>query len=249
MGLSADGSVILADVLGESGGPKGSIYMRRTIGTAPVRLGDGVAYGMSPDGKWVAGFSSRDSANRMFELMPTGPGEVVKSRMIVGWLAGNRNYLVMEKSPGKGIRYDAWDAASDTRHPVSPDGMPDTDEFPLVSPDGRQFLTAGPDGERYIYSLEGGQPKPVTGLTHHDRVVAWRGDGRSIYITTHRNENRTIPVSTVDLDTGKRTPWKEIKPIVPVDEAGNLRITPDGKAYAYNFTYLRSELFVAEGIH
>jgi hypothetical protein len=36
--------------------------------------------------------------------------------------------------------------------------------------------------------------------------------------------------------------------MVPVDEVGSLRVTPDGKAYAYNFTYLRSELFVAEGI-
>ena len=247
-GLSADGSLILADVLGESGGPKGSIYMRRTIGTAPVRLGDGVAYTLSPDGKWVAGFSSRDTGNRMFELMPTGPGEVVKSKMVVGWLAGTRNYLVLEKSPGKGIRLEAWDAATNTQRPVSPNGMPDSDDFPLVSSDGRQFLTTGPDGERHIYSIDGSEPKPVTGLTHHDRVVAWRADGRSVYITTHRNENRTIPVSIVDLDTGKRTPWREIKPIVPVDEAGSLRITPDGKAYAYNFTYLRSELFVAEGI-
>jgi Tol biopolymer transport system component len=184
----------------------------------------------------------------MFELMPTGPGEVVKSKMVVGWLAGTRNYLVLEKSPGKGIRLEAWDAATNTQRPVSPNGMPDSDDFPLVSSDGRQFLTTGPDGERHIYSIDGGEPKPVTGLTHHDRVVAWRADGRSVYITTHRNENRTIPVSIVDLDTGKRTPWREIKPIVPVDEAGSLRITPDGKAYAYNFTYLRSELFVAEGI-
>jgi Tol biopolymer transport system component len=247
-GISVDGSVILANVLGEGGGRKGSIYLRRTIGTAPVRLGDGVAYGLSPDGKWVAGFASRDTGNRMFELMPTGPGEVVQSRMVVGWLAGGRNYLVMEKSPGKGIRFDAWDAAGNTQRPVSPDGMPDTDELPLVSPDGRQFLTTGPDGERRIYSTDGREPKPVTGLSPHDRVVAWRADGRSVYITTHHNENRTIPVSILDLDTGKRTPWKEIKPMVPVDEVGSLRVTPDGKAYAYNFTYLRSELFVAEGI-
>jgi Tol biopolymer transport system component/predicted Ser/Thr protein kinase len=247
-GISADGSTILADVLGESGGPKGSIYMRRTIGTAPVRLGDGVAYGLSPDGKWVAGLLSRDTGNRMFELMPTGPGEAIKSKMVVGWLAGAKNFLVVEPQPGHGLRFAAWDAAANTLRPVSPDGMPDTEDFPRVSPDGLQFLTTGPDGAPNIYSIDGRDPKPVNGLTPHDRVVAWLADGHSIYITTHRNQNRTIPVSIVDLDTGKRTPWKEIKPMVPVDEVGNLRITPDGKAYAYNFTYLRSELYVAEGI-
>jgi Tol biopolymer transport system component len=247
-GLSSDGSLILADVLGESGGVKGSIYMRRTNGAAPVRLGDGVAYALSPDGKWVTGFSSRDTSNRMFELMPTGPGEAVKSPLIVGWLAGEKNYLVIGDA-GKKLRFYAWDAGANTQRPVSPDGMPDSDELPLVSPDGRQFLATGPDGERYVYSIDGREPKPVTGLTHHDRVVNWRADGRAVYITTHHNQNKTILVSTIDLDSGKRTPWKEIRPTVPVDEASNLRITPDGKAYAYNFTYLRSELFVAEGIH
>jgi hypothetical protein len=222
--------------------------MRRTNGSAPVRLGDGVAFGLSPDGKWVAGFSSRDTGNRMFELMPTGPGETIRSRLIVGWLAGG-NYLVMEKSPGgNGVRYEAWDAVANTYRPVSPDGLPDSDELPLVSPDGHRFLTIGPDGVRHIYSIDGGEPKPIVGLTPHDRVVAWNADGRSIYVAIHRNQNRTIPVSILEMESGKRTPWKEIKPMVPVDEVGSLRITPDGKAYAYNFTYLRSELFVADGI-
>jgi len=36
--------------------------------------------------------------------------------------------------------------------------------------------------------------------------------------------------------------------MVPVDEVGGLQITPDGKAYAYNFTYLRSELYIVDGI-
>ncbi len=246
-GLSADGSLIVADVLGEGGGPKGSIYVRKTTGAAPVRLGDGAAYGLSPDGKWVTGYSSRDTGNRMFELMPTGPGEVVKSRMIVGWLAGG-NYLVMESSPGNGIRYKAWDSASDKLRPVSPDGMPNANELPLVSPDGRQYLATGPDRERHIYSIDGREPKAIAGLTPHDRVTAWREDGRALYITTHHDQNRTIPVSILDVEKGKRTPWKEIKPMVPVDEVGGLRITPDGRAYAYNFTYLRSELYVAEGI-
>ncbi|HLK62872.1 MAG TPA: protein kinase [Bryobacteraceae bacterium] len=248
-GLSADGSLIVGDVLGESGGPKGSIYMRRTDGSAPVRLGDGVAYGLSPDGKWIAGFSSRDTGNRMFELMPTGPGETIRSRMIVGWLSGQGNYLVFEKAPsGKGMRYQAWDSASNVSRSVSPDGMPDTDEHPPVSPDGRRFLTVGPDGQHHIYSIDGGEPKMVVGLTPHDRVVGWTADGRSVYITTHHNQNRTLPVSVLDLEKGTRTPWKEIKPTVPVDEVSGLRITPDGKAYAYNYTYLRSELYVADGI-
>jgi hypothetical protein len=248
-GLSADGTIIVSDVLGESGGPKGSIYMRRTNGSAPVRLGDGVAFGLSPDGKWVAGFSSRDTGSRMFELMPTGPGETIRSRMIVAWLAGEGNYLVVEKAPsGRGMQYEEWSASANTYRPVSPDGMPDTDEFPLVSPEGHRYLAIGPEGRRLIYTIDGGEPRAVDGLTPHDRPVAWAADGKSLYITTHHNQNRTIPVSMLDLESGKRTPWKEIVPTIPVDDVGGLRITPDGRAYAYNFTYLHSDLYVGDGI-
>ena len=247
-GISADGALIIGDVLGESGGPRGSIYMRRTDGAPPIRLGDGAALTLSPDGKYVAGFSSRDTANRMFELMPTGPGETTRSRMVVGWLSGERNYLVMERGAVNRIRFSAWDAKADKARPVSPDSMPDTDELPLVSPDGRKFLATGPDSELHAYAIDGGEPERIGGLTPHDRVVAWRADGRSVYITTHHDQNRSIPVSILDLETGKRSAWKEIKPMIPVNEVGGLRITPDGRAYAYNFSSLRSELYVAEGI-
>jgi hypothetical protein len=60
--------------------------------------------------------------------------------------------------------------------------------------------------------------------------------------------NQMLMVSLLDPDTGKRTPWKTIQPSIPVDEVSNVHITPDGRAYAYNFTYVRSQLYVAGGI-
>ena len=48
-----------------------------------------------------------------------------------------------------------------------------------------------------------------------------------------------------DVATGKRTEWKTIKPVIPVDSVGSLKITPDGRAYAYNYTYTRSDLYLA----
>ena len=46
-----------------------------------VRLGDGLSFGISPDGKWVTGYASREAAKRMYVLMPTGPGEEIPVRI------------------------------------------------------------------------------------------------------------------------------------------------------------------------
>jgi hypothetical protein len=243
--------VILAGALGESGGVTGSIYLRRTDGSPPVRLGDGAALGLSPDAKWVTGYSSRQAATRKFILMPTGPGEEVEIKVpglenslgvIVGWLSGEQHYLVGGQHHGKRWQYFDWDVRANSVRPLTPEGAEDT--IPLISADRRQFLVPNPQREWCVYAVDGREPKVVNGLTPHDRPVGWRADGRSIYIMTHRDRNNMMPISALDIETGRRTPWKEISPSVPVDSIANPRITPDGRAYAYNYRYVRSELYL-----
>jgi eukaryotic-like serine/threonine-protein kinase len=77
--ISDDGSMILASITGEGGGAKGSVYLRHTDGSPAIRLGDGVAFSLSPDGKWVTGYSSTETSNRKYMLTPTGAGEEVES--------------------------------------------------------------------------------------------------------------------------------------------------------------------------
>ena len=60
--------------------------------------------------------------------------------------------------------------------------------------------------------------------------------------------NQMIAVSVLDIDSGKRSPWKMVQPSIPVDEVSNMVLTQDGRAYAYNYSYVRSELYVAQGI-
>jgi hypothetical protein len=54
-------------------------------------------------------------------------------------------------------------------------------------------------------------------------------------------------VAVVDTETGKRTEWKMIHPSIPVDSVHGLKVTPDGRAYAYNYSYGRSDLYLASG--
>jgi serine/threonine protein kinase len=102
--ISRDGRWIVANVRGASGGPRGSIYLRGTDGSPSVRVGDGSAFAFSPDGKWLTGYTSSDSAMRKYVLMPTGTGEEKSiavpglqgnAGIIVGWLSGDQHYLVL----------------------------------------------------------------------------------------------------------------------------------------------------------
>ena len=255
IGISEDGVVVLANASGESGGSKGSVYLRRLDGSAPVRLSDGVAFALSPDGKWVTGYSSRDAALRKFILMPTGPGETLEITIpslarnrgvIVGWLAGDDNYLVGGALPNEDFwRFFSWNRRTGAVRPVTPE-VPDA--FPMVSPDRRQFITSCGDREWCVFSAEGGGRMDISGLTPHDRPIGWRADNHSVYVMTHHDQNGMLPISIVDLRAGKRTPWKELRPPMAVDEVSNPSITPDGRAYAYNYTYVRSQLYLGEGV-
>ncbi len=67
VGLSADGRMILINEWARR-----AVFARPTDGGPAVRLGEGSARALSPDGKWA--LVSRTSPFR-FALVPTGPGE------------------------------------------------------------------------------------------------------------------------------------------------------------------------------
>jgi len=99
-----------------------------------------------------------------------------------------------------------------------------------------------------VYSLTGGAPKPIPGLSENDEVSRWTEDGRSLYVFRHGE----LPAKVVRLNlaTGIREPWKEI---LPNDAAGIVTITPilltpDGNDYVYSYPRILSQLFLGEGL-
>jgi serine/threonine protein kinase len=253
-GISEDGTAIAANVVGEAGGPIGSVYLRKTDGSPAVRLASGRAWVFSPDGKWISGYSSRNGLDRQVKLFPTGAGEErliaigeLAPANVVGWLPGDQQYLVEGMRPGKKLQCFAWDASTNRLRAICPEGI--DDYLLLVSPDRQWVLGRAPDRQTYAYPVAGGKPQAVEGLSLHDEIVGWRADNRSVFITTHHDTNRTLPVAALDIASGKRTPVMEIRPARPVDEVFNLQITPDGQAYAYNFRVKVSDLYVATGLH
>jgi serine/threonine protein kinase/Tol biopolymer transport system component len=257
-GISDDGSLIAASVTGEGGGPKGSVYIRKMDGSPPVRVSDGHAFVLSPDGKWISGYTSPDGVSRQFRLLPTGAGEERPVKVPglglsapFAWV-GNERYIVMGLEQGKDSgsfwRCFFWDAQANAVRPVCPEGIPD--DIVFASPDRKWVLSQAPGGGHLTaYPVDGGVPKPVVGMAPTgEGPIGWRSDSQSIYVWCTGDCPKTQTVSILNIETGKRTPFLEIHPARPVDEMDSIHITPDGRAYAYNFTVRLSDLYVASGL-
>ncbi|HEY4492835.1 MAG TPA: protein kinase, partial [Acidobacteriota bacterium] len=71
--ISDDGKVVLFEEQGAGGGHNYSVYLRALDGAPAVRLGDGYANGLSPDGKWA--LSTLPGVQRTHTILPTGAGQ------------------------------------------------------------------------------------------------------------------------------------------------------------------------------
>jgi hypothetical protein len=79
-------------------------------------------------------------------------------------------------------------------------------------------------------------------------AIQWTSDGRSLYV--RRWDEIPARVFRLDLGTGRRELWKQI---MPADHTGVVKISgilpsPDGRAYAYSYLRVLSELHVVEGL-
>jgi Tol biopolymer transport system component len=249
--ISKDGKTIAFSESGEGGGPNYSVYIRGTDGSPAIRLGDGTAQGLSPDGKWVAALQSSGPAVQVV-LLPTHTGEpkpiltegLTPSR--VSWLPDGKRLVITASETGHGSRLFIQDINGGKARALSPEGY--RSDRRGVSPDGTRAWATGPDRRAYIYPLEGGEPSAVAGVEPDDTPCEWAADGHSIYI--YKRRELPAKVYLLDLTTGKKTLWKEL---APADSAGvgfisPPSITPDGRAYAYNYHRVLSELYLVEGV-
>jgi hypothetical protein len=247
--LSADGRWILFTEYGEGGGAKQSVYLRRTDSSPAVRLGDGVALALSPDGHWaLARGASALEANRLF-LLPTGAGEpraLSPTAMEVSeakWLSGGKQLLVGGTQPGHGFRHYVMDGGAKNARPLTRPGT----AYAVPSPDGTRFAAMSADGVK-IYPIAGGEPLALPGVSTLEWPIQWRSDGRALYFGRLMGPSR-CRIDEVDLATGRRSRWKDLRAAGSADSAISLvMMTLDGEAYAYEMTSAPSTLYLVEGL-
>ncbi len=253
--LSSDGSTLLFYEWGEGVGGRPTIFIRKTDGGDAVRLGDGRPLALSPDTRWVAAI--QDNQPQPLVLLPTGTGDV--RRMPKGsiveyldwaaWSPDGRKILFAGRESGDVQRTYIQDVDGGGPRPLTPDGFVGI----VLSPDGRSIVVVDRYGEYYVTSTDASaEPRPLEGYRDGDVPLQWSADGR--YVFVREAGNLTLRIHTLNLSTGIRQFWKEMVPPDPAilidigSDPGQVRLTPDGKAYAYSHWSFAGELYVAEGL-
>lgn len=247
--LSSDGREFLFS--DESGitGPNYALLLRKTDGSPVVRLGDGSAMGLSPDGKWA--LSNIPGPPAQLVLYPTGAGEKrvlehgdIENYTFAEFFPDGQRVLACGNEPGHASRCYVQKIAGGAPKPVTPEGTASGS----ISPDGKGVLIQDAAGRFFIYSLTGGTPRAVGGLAAGDSIIRWSPDGSSVFVF----DNSQVParVERVELSTGHRTFVREF---APADRAGVLEISSitfsaDGKSYAYGYWRDLSNLVVISGV-
>lgn len=254
--LSRDGRTLLFTDRGGAGSPQdlgnAASYLRRTDGSPAVRLGEGAAQALSPDGKWV--LSRVHGSPPKLVLLPTGPGEPrpIPLGEINCWradfLPDGKGVLVWGSAPGQGTRVFLQDLDGRDRRALR-DGFHLFWYGSTVSPDGKMVAVAGPGQKLMLFPIEGGEPRPVPGVERFEAPVGWSEDQRFLYVFGSPVE---LPgrIHRIDLVSGRRELWKEIMPRDPAAFGGfgNVTLTPDRKTYAYNLNRIFCTLYLVEGL-
>jgi hypothetical protein len=239
--ISANGKTVLFTEAGVGGGESRSVFLRGTDGAPAIRLGEGRALALSPDGKWA--LSRR---NDRTILLPTAAGE---PRAIgatgVDFERGATVYpdgrlLLSASSPGHGIRLFTLELGGGEPRPATPDGVLLPEGAHTVSPDGKSVAASDLRGTWSIYSLVGSPAdagRPIAGLLARERPIRWSSDGRFLFVAAESgNLDRLDPVS------GRRETVRQFRPQSIVFP------TPSGAAYVCGSGSESSHLFLIEGL-
>ena len=232
--------------VGLRSGKNYGVVLRKTDGSQAIRLGEGLAQKLSPDGKWAA---ATVTAPAQLLIYPTGPGEVTRigiepitSVISAEWFPDGKRLLVCGAEASHAARCYTVDRMGSTPVPVTPEGV-----LATLAPDGTTLLLTMADGGFQLSSIDGGQSRPVHGLRSGDRQIAWSRDGQAVYV--QQGFQAPANVARVALATGVRSIVRQLQP-EGVGAIAALYVTDwvdDGRWYAYYYTSLPSTLYVVSG--
>jgi hypothetical protein len=257
--LSADGKTLLFDEEGgggslaysKSGGFTYGVYIRKTDGSPAVLLGEGGAVALSPDGKWA--ITQTQGSPSQLKLFATGAGQPRDltddnvNHNWAHWFPDGKRVLYSANEPNKGVRLYVHDMDSGKNRPISPEGVHGT-AF-TIAPSSEWVAGIGPDQKGYLYPVDGkSDPRVIPGFKVGEQPITFSSDSHSMYV--YQPGELPARVDRIDLETGKRTLWRQLMPSDPagVENIGPVLMTPDAKTCVYGYHRMLADLYLVEGL-
>jgi Tol biopolymer transport system component len=249
--VSSDGRKLLFYEWGLAVDANPAVFMRDTAGGDAVRLGDGTALALSPDGRWALALLETTSPELVLLATGTGQQQPLKIPDLsdvywAKWFPNSRRILLVSIGADGVTRSSYYDMETGQKTTVADPGS----LAHLVSPKGDRLLVRDPLAGFDIWPLAGGDPVPVPGILPDDRPIRWSEDGHIYLLTESEKSLQLYRYSEV---TRRRERWRELSPRDPAGVVaigsgrGDVAITADGKGIAFTYWVLLDNLFLVEG--
>jgi len=250
MAISSDGKTVLLETADDV------VFIRHSDSSSAVRIGDGHALALSPDGKSALSLLANSVPKLM--LLPTGLGEartlprgpIERYDPLTGeWLSDNRHVLFIAREKGHDLGVYVQDTDGGQPRAITPEKpFASTPPGLAVSPDGMSIIfTTGNEEKFFAYPVDGGEPRVVAGLKRGDWPIRWSADGGSLFV--YQIGRAPAQVYLINLSTGERRLWKTFMPPDPAGvEMVAAILTPDGKFNSYDYDRRLAELYVVDGV-
>ena len=233
-----------------------SNQVRKTDVSPAMRLGDGYATGLSPDGRWA--LSMLPTSPSRLLLLPTGAGEpitldrgTIEEYTWALWFPDGKRVLIEGNEPGRPSRLFVQERGGGPPRAVLPEGVVlGAAKSNSIHPDGRSVVAtaAGRATGFALYPLDGGPPRALEGLLPGDEPLRWSADGRTLFVWEHGP--LPVHVRRVDVVTGTRVPWKTLGPtdVTGVRGLMSILLSADGNQYCYQYERAIDDLYLVEGL-
>jgi serine/threonine protein kinase/Tol biopolymer transport system component len=246
--ISTDGKLILFIESGNAGGASYSSYVRGMDGSPAIRLSEGNSSAISPDKKWASAIvPSHPSA---ITFVPIGPGKSYSlelqglSPQYSCWFPDAKRLLVQASEAGHGLRMYVVDLPNGKPRAITPEGG--VTQFNSISPDGQFVAVTEPNQKVNIYPVDGGEPRVAPNMIPGEVVIRWSNEPEWLFVANPTQ----IPTKVYRLNilTGRKDLWLSVSPQdrTGLDSTSSLRMTPDGKSYAYSYERFLSDLYLVD---
>jgi len=251
--ISPDGQAVLFEEGAEGSepaGPQGAVAIRKVDGSPPIRLADGSADTLSPDGQWAASVSGPGPPH--ITLLPVGAGQARKVAVsgleslqrAAHFLPDGKHIAVNGNAPGRPGRTYLVDLANGRAEPVTPEGIYAT----LPSPDGKFLAGETADYKLALFPLDGESPRSVPNVRPGYSLAQWSADGKAFYV--YRGGEVPLRIERLEIATGK---MKLVRELFPADLGGVVSIGPvitnlNASEFAYSYFQALSMLYIISGV-